>query len=129
MNTVIRSMASLSLAATLLGGVTVQADEVGPLSAGVDGSNADAGAAVCSTGNSGWDHCQHVWQSGTTTYCFLLGKQFWVRSSNDVGENAMIACTASTTKLSSYYSKYCQFNITSCASGYGDWDYMRLWEY
>lgn len=128
MNTVIRPIVSLSLAGSLMGVFALQADEVGPLSAGFNGRNADA-ISACSTGLTPWDHCQQIWQSGATTYCWLKQKGVWVRSSNDVGEGAMIACTASTTKVSSYYGKYCRFHITSCASGYGDWDYMELWEY
>jgi hypothetical protein len=115
--------------ATQADGVATQADGVATQAYGV-ATQAD-GVAACQTGSTGWDHCEHIWQSGITTYCWLKSKKFWVRSSNDVSEKAMIACTASTSKLASAsaYTKFCLFNVTSCASGYGDWSYMRLWEY
>ena len=134
MRTFTRYLIPLSLAAALTGVMAAQAgDDVGPLDADLPivASSSEGTNASCATGNTGWDHCRDVWQSGSTTYCYLKAKQFWVRSTNDVSETAMIACAASTTKLSSssLYSHYCQFNVTSCESGYGDWSYMRLWEY
>jgi hypothetical protein len=106
-------------------------EAVGPLDvdSGLAGANAD-GVNACSTGWTGWDHCQHTWQGGGTTYCWLKTKQFWVRASgNDVAENLLIACAGSNTKIGGQYSHYCGFNVTSCSGGYGNWNYGRIWEY
>jgi hypothetical protein len=132
MRTVNGSLISLLLVTSLLGSITAQADgtDVGPLDLpGFATVNGESVAAACSIGSTGWDHCLHVWQTGSTTYCYLKSKKFWVRSSNDVSETAMIACAASTTKVSGNYSHYCLFNVTSCSSGYGDWNFMRIFEY
>ncbi len=93
-----------------------------PLRDGIDGINAD-GTNACSTGWTGWIRpVQETWQSGSTTYTYLAsGKNFWTRSTNDVSEVAMINCASS--------AHYCQFLVSSCASGYGDVSVVRIWNY
>lgn len=71
-----------------------------------------------------WDHCEHVWQSGSTTWCWLKAGKFWISSSNDLTEKSFIAATASTPKGTSY-SKYLGYNVTSS----GTIDYVQVWEY
>ena len=71
-----------------------------------------------------WDHCQHVWQSGSTTWCWLKAGGFWISSSNDLWEEQFIKASASRSKTSNY-SHYVGYNVTST----GTIDYIRIWEY
>lgn len=71
-----------------------------------------------------WDHCENVWQSGSTTWCWLKAGKFWISSPNDLTEKSFIEATASTPKGSSY-SKYLGYNVNSS----GTIDYVRVWEY
>jgi hypothetical protein len=132
MKTIVASAISAFLLMALSVSPLHAEETFGPLDvdSGLAGANAYGINAACSTGWTDWDKCQHTWQGGGTTYCFLKTKQFWVRAfNNDVAENLLIACAGSNTKIGGQYSHYCQFYVTSCASGYGDWSAGRIWEY
>lgn len=94
-----------------LAAVSAQAQE--PPS--VDGANA------CSTGSTGWDHCEHTYVDAGFTWCWLKNADYWVRASTDVHEQLLISAAAS--------AHWVLFNITSCPGGAGVWSYGRLWEF
>lgn len=72
-----------------------------------------------------WDHCEHIWQSGNSTWCYTKGGRFWISSSNDLTEKAFIEAVASTPKSSSSNSKFIGYYVSSS----GAISYVRLWEY
>jgi subtilisin family serine protease len=89
--------------------------------------NVDAALARISAGPSRgfhWDRCEHVWQSGSATWCWLKAGKFWITSSNDLTEEVFIEATASTPRTSAN-SKYLGYNVTTS----GTINYVRLWQY
>jgi hypothetical protein len=65
-----------------------------------------------------------VWQSGTSTWCWLKAGGFWISSSNDLTEEMFIKAAASRSKTRNY-SHYLGYNVTAN----GTINYVRLLEY